>query len=259
MVEVTDWKDVSVLEENMASMDMPDELREILEKYIELYRLAQRCYDNILAEGLIRVSTYLRLKFDARGGELMGDVDLEDIIREWGALSLHGAAMIWQTHYDCPNEEDMTSKLEELLKPLEDVGWCISVTRTRVGLELPKYEAYCLISDDAMMTGVKQGSDEAFFRRFFGFKIKSEYEYEGVIRVAEKAISRERQALGAMKEYGVTRGGLGLSKEPAICRVLEGIIEAAKNMDLDKVRELIEEIDIDTVKEELLEMLKESS
>ncbi len=84
------------------------------------------------------------------------------------------------------------------------------------------------------------------------------YGFEGVIRVATKAISRERQALDAKREYGTTPEGLGLTKEPAICRILYDIIEAAKNMNLTTMRILIEDVDIDPIKEELLEMLEAS-
>ncbi|GAG09789.1 unnamed protein product, partial [marine sediment metagenome] len=48
-------------------------------------------------------------------------------------------------------------------------------------------------------------------------------DYEAIINVAEEALSRERYALEAMKRYGVTREGLGLSKEPAVCGTLEDI------------------------------------
>uniref|UniRef100_A0A6M3MG71 Uncharacterized protein n=1 Tax=viral metagenome TaxID=1070528 RepID=A0A6M3MG71_9ZZZZ len=78
---------------------------------------------------------------------------------------------------------------------------------------------------------------------------------KSIIRVASEALSRERYALEVMKEYGVTREGIGLSKEPAVCGLLEDIIEAAEGMDLVAVRRLIEGIDIDQVREELLEIL----
>ena len=81
---------------------------------------------------------------------------------------------------------------------------------------------------------------------------------ESIIKVAAKALSRERYALEVMKGYGVTREGIGLSEEPAVCGILKGIIEAAKERDLAAVRRLIEDIDIDQVKEELLETLEGS-
>ena len=81
---------------------------------------------------------------------------------------------------------------------------------------------------------------------------------ESIIKVASKALSRERYALEVMKGYGVTREGLGLSKEPAVCGLLEDIIEAANNRNLVAVRRLVECIDIDQVKEELLETLEAS-
>ena len=81
---------------------------------------------------------------------------------------------------------------------------------------------------------------------------------EGIIRVATKAISRERQALNAMAESGVTREGLGLSKEPPVIGILEDLIEAAKNLDLGAVKHYIKEVDIVPVREELLESLETS-
>ncbi len=80
--------------------------------------------------------------------------------------------------------------------------------------------------------------------------------YEAIIDVAEEALSRERYALEAMKKYGVTREGLGLSKEPAVCGTLEDIIEAAGSRNSDAVESLIEDIDIPQVKEKLLQQLK---
>jgi len=80
--------------------------------------------------------------------------------------------------------------------------------------------------------------------------------YEAIIDAAEEALSRERYALEAMKRYGVTREGLGLSKEPAVCGTLENIIEAARGRNFDEVEVLIEDIDIPQVKEKLLQRLK---
>ena len=79
--------------------------------------------------------------------------------------------------------------------------------------------------------------------------------YEEIIDVAEEALSRERYALEAMKRYGVTREGLGLSKEPAVCGTLEDIIEAARSPNFDWVEVLIGDIDIPQVKEKLLHAL----
>lgn len=80
--------------------------------------------------------------------------------------------------------------------------------------------------------------------------------YEAIVDVAEEALSRERYALEAMKRYGVTREGLGLSKEPAVCRTLEDIIEAARGRNFDAVESLMEDIDIPQVREKLLQQLK---
>jgi len=80
--------------------------------------------------------------------------------------------------------------------------------------------------------------------------------YEAIVDVAEEALSRERYALEAMKRYGVTREGLGLSKEPAICGTLEDIIEAARGQNLDAVESLIRDIDIPQVKEKLSQQLE---
>jgi len=80
-------------------------------------------------------------------------------------------------------------------------------------------------------------------------------DYEAIINVAEEALSRERYALEVMKRYGVTREGLGLSKEPAVCGTLEDIIEAARGRNLNAVEALIGDIDITQVKEKLLQAL----
>uniref|UniRef100_A0A6M3M028 Uncharacterized protein n=1 Tax=viral metagenome TaxID=1070528 RepID=A0A6M3M028_9ZZZZ len=165
--------DISELEKNLEGIEMPDDLRKILERYIELYRVAQRCNDDILFGGrFVKVSSSFPLWFDSSGSLFGNNVSLEDIIGEWGSMSLHGAPVRWSACYECPNEEDMISKLEAFLKPLEDAGWCISATRK----SKKKYEIYCLVSDEAMMTGVKRAGDEAFFTRFFGFKTRSEYD-----------------------------------------------------------------------------------
>ena len=80
-------------------------------------------------------------------------------------------------------------------------------------------------------------------------------DYEAIIDVAEEAISRERYALEAMERYGVTREGLGLSKEPAVCGMLKDIIEAARSRDFDW-EVLIGDIDIPQVKEKLEDALR---
>ena len=80
--------------------------------------------------------------------------------------------------------------------------------------------------------------------------------YEAIIDAAEEALSRERYAREAMREYGVTRQGLGLSEEPAVCGTLGEIIEAARGRDFDAVDSLIGDIDIPQVKEKLLQLLK---
>lgn len=87
-------------------------------------------------------------------------------------------------------------------------------------------------------------------------KVLLKDDYEAIIDVAEEALSRERCALEAMKKYGVTREGLGLSKEPAVCGTLEDIIEAARSRNFDAVEVLIGNIDIPQVKEKLLQRLK---
>ena len=87
-------------------------------------------------------------------------------------------------------------------------------------------------------------------------KIPIKEDYEAIIDVAEEALSRERHALEAMKKYGVTREGLGLTKDPAVCRTLENIIEAARDRNFDAVESLIEDIDIPQVEEKLLQVLK---
>jgi len=80
--------------------------------------------------------------------------------------------------------------------------------------------------------------------------------YEAIIEAAEEALSRERYALEAMKRYGTTREGLGLTKEPAVCGTLEDIIKAARGRDLDAAESLMGDIDIPQVKEKLLQLLK---
>ncbi len=80
--------------------------------------------------------------------------------------------------------------------------------------------------------------------------------FEGITREATKAISREREALDTMRGVGVTREGLGLSKEPPVIGILEDLIEAAKNLDLGAVKHYIKEVDIVPVREELLEVLE---
>lgn len=239
--------DIGKLAEDLKITDMPGDLRVILEKYVALYTLAANCLskDVTAGMGLVQIESECELNFDARGFELWGKVNLEDLIREWSALSLGDAAIILKARYENSTDDNLASKLEDLLKPLEDVGWCISVSKSE-----EEYSIHCLISADAMMTGVRQLGDEDFFQRFFGFNPKpSEPDYERIIAVAEKALSRELSALEAMKRYGVTREGLGLSKEPAVCRILRDIINAAKNSE-PTVKALIKDVDIATVRKE---------
>jgi len=82
-------------------------------------------------------------------------------------------------------------------------------------------------------------------------------DYEAIVDAAEEALSRERYALEAMKRCGVTREGLGLAQEPAVCGTLEDIIEAARGRNFDAVMSLIGDIDIPQVKEKLLQLLDE--
>lgn len=239
--------------------DMPEELQRILWRYVTLYRLAQGCNDAIVDRGLIVVDTNFNIWFDSSGSIMGPDVLLEDLAKEWDVTSLCGRALRWRVRYEGQTAMKAmwpsVDELLELLKPLEDVGWCISARQNSES----EYEIYCLISDDAMMTGVRQEGDEAFFARFFGYEEKEAkadgVDYEAVIAVAEKAVGREEYALEAMERYGVTREGLGLSKEPPLCRTLKGIIEAAGSRNLDVMKSLIRDVDIPQVRESLSALL----
>lgn len=240
-----------------AVSDMPEELQRILWRYVELYRLTQGCHDAIIARGLVVVDTNFNIWFDSVGSIVGPNVPLEDLAKEWDVTSLCGRALGWRVSYEGQTAmKAMWPSVDELLnllKPLEDVGWCISATQKSES----EYEVSCLLSDGAMMTGVRQKGDEAFLARFFGFNAEAEGEvdYEAVIAVAEKAICREEYALESMKKYGVTREGLGLSKKPPICRTLESIIEAAGSRNLEAVKSLIEDVDIPQVRESLSTLL----
>lgn len=240
-----------------AVRDMPEELQRILWRYVELYRLAQKCNDAIVDRGLIVVDTNFNIWFDSVGSIVGPGVPLEDLAKEWDVTSLCGRALHWKAYYEGQTAmKAMWPSVDELLnllKPLEDVGWCISATQKSES----EYEVSCLVSDDAMMAGVRQKGDEAFLARFFGFnaEVEDEVDYEAVIAIAEKAVSREEYALEVMEGYGVTREGLGLSKEPPICRILEDIIEAARSRNLDVMKSLLENVDIPQVRESLSTLL----
>lgn len=147
---------INDLKRDMVTTEMPDDLRTILDKYIELHDVANQCNHNILDSGFEKsLNANCSLNFDLKKEKsfLYGHISLDTLIEHWEEhlrLSSEMAAVsmfVCYTHM-VDQWKDMTSKIENFLKPLSETGWSTLVTRKE-----SSYEVKAALSSVVMMGG----------------------------------------------------------------------------------------------------------
>lgn len=161
---------ITEVKECLASMEIPEDLRKILERYVELWEHANRCHHAIQDSGFVKLGdAKFDLRIDAVGSTMLsGRSSYADVINDWAELRIsNNSAIILVTHYKEPCDvDDPSSELEKLLSPLEELGWCIFIAQGE-----GSYAVIGLVSFEAMMTGEKQPEDKSFYeamRRRYG-------------------------------------------------------------------------------------------